>query len=254
MICFAILAKQKEAILPLWLAHIECWDYPKADIALYIKANNCTDKTKEILQSWIEKNTHLYHSVHIDFYDLPIALESFGVHEWNSIRFKALGKIRQNSIEYALKINADFYLVVDVDNFLLPHTVRKLVSYNLPVVAPLLVNADERNAYSNFHFAVNGLILCDVVHCSYLIRKDILPYVKYADDLTDYEYVIFSRFLRNRSVPQFLDNTEIGGCLTLTENRKKVSEIFIELIRNIPRNPSVQGDTQTQNQENTKLE
>ena len=42
----AILAKQKEPALPLYLDCIEALDYPKSSIVLYIRTNNNTDKTE----------------------------------------------------------------------------------------------------------------------------------------------------------------------------------------------------------------
>jgi hypothetical protein len=65
---------------------------------------------------------------------------------------------------------------------------------------------------------VKGLIACDVVHCTYLIRKDILPAIKYLDGTDDYEYVIFSRELRRLGIPQYLDNRTIYGYLSTREN------------------------------------
>src|SRR5439155_3364960 len=46
----AILAKQKEPALPLYLDCIEALDYPKSSIVLYIRTNNNTDRTEQILR------------------------------------------------------------------------------------------------------------------------------------------------------------------------------------------------------------
>lgn len=254
LICVAILAKQKATILPSWLDSLSQWDYPKDRIALYVRANNSTDNTNAILTDWISANGDKYHSVKMDLSNLPIDIEKYGVHEWNATRFKALAKIRTESIDYALTINARFYVVVDVDNFLRPHIIRKLVSMNLPVVAPFLkyapaVGEEDHGMYSNYHNIatdngyyldnpmyhaiwhqqVRGHIICDVVHCSYVIRQDVLPYVKYWDNTDDYEYVIFSRSLRKDGIPQYLDNTEVGGYLTLWENVEAVNKAMGEL-------------------------
>ena len=45
-ILLAILAKQKEEMLPLYLDCIEALDYPKSQIVLYVRTNNNTDGTE----------------------------------------------------------------------------------------------------------------------------------------------------------------------------------------------------------------
>lgn len=243
----AILAKQKAAMLPDWLEMLSKWDYPKDRIIIYIRSNNNTDETETILRQWVEENGKWYRHVVEDYRDAAIPVHMYGVHEWNPERFKVLGEIRQHSVELAWQANADFYFVCDVDNFIQPHTLSKLVSYNLPVVAPLLYMADpEQIMYSNYHNKttesgyykenpgyitiwngdVRGLIQCDVVHCTYLIRSDVFPLVRYMDNTDDYEYVIFSRTLRQEDVPQYLDNTQLYGWLSTRENLNAIKERF----------------------------
>ena len=48
----AILAKQKERMLPLYLERIEALHYPKSFIVLYVRTNNNTDGTERILRQW----------------------------------------------------------------------------------------------------------------------------------------------------------------------------------------------------------
>ena len=235
----AILAKQKEIMLPAWLKSLSEWDYPKDRMILYIRSNNNTDNTSTILRQWADENRKWYRHVVEDYTDLETPLEQYGVHEWNPTRFKALGAIRERSLEGAWHAEADFYWVVDVDNFLEPHTLSTMVGHNLPVVAPLLYSADpEQPAYSNYHNMathkgyfldnefyyhilqqrITGLIKCAVVHCTYLIRKDVFDKVLYVDGTDDYEYVIFSRNLRNLGIKQYLDNQEVYGWLSTREN------------------------------------
>lgn len=241
----AILAKQKEAMLPAWLKSLSEWDYPKDRMILYVRSNNNTDNTSKILREWLEENSKWYRHVVADYTDLEIPLQQYGVHEWNPVRFKALGAIRERSIEGAYHACADFYWVVDVDNFVKPHTLSTMVVHNLPVVAPMLGSADkEQPDYSNYHNMatpkgyfmdndpyyqilrqkVTGLIKCDVVHCTYLIRKDVYDKVIYMDGTDDYEYVIFSRNLRNLGIPQYLDNQEVYGWLSTRENLNAILE------------------------------
>jgi glycosyltransferase involved in cell wall biosynthesis len=245
----AILAKQKEPILPFYLLCLDALDYPKDRIALYIRSNNNTDRTADILRDWLAQVGTQYASVEFDASDVAEKLESYGVHEWNALRNRVLGQIRQSSLQKALDAGADFYFVVDVDNFIAPGTLRRLVEANLPIVAPFLRCLDERSntgepfpdgfvsLYSNFHEKVDdngfflpsdeydwiwgrrvrGLIEVPVVHCTYLVRRDVITQLTYDDGSGRAEYVIFSDSARRHGIPQFLDNREIYGYLSLHE-------------------------------------
>ena len=249
-----ILAKDKEKILPAWLEqNLDRLEYPRDRVYLYFRTNNNNDNTAKILHEWIEDQKTLgrrddedwihydWASIEIDDSDIDVPVQNYGVHEWNPTRFKALAALRQEGIDKAMWWGVDYYYTCDVDNFVMPHTLKKLVSYKQPVVAPLIryaLGKEEHKPYANYHNItspqgyyqdnpayysilngeVRGLIKCDVVHCTYLIRKDILPKVKYFDGSNDYEYVIFSRRLRELGINQWLDNTELYGYLTLDED------------------------------------
>ena len=249
IVYFHILAKDKAKLIDYWLEqNLDKIDYPKDRIRLSFRTNNNNDDTQFLIQGWIDdqkiKGIEWY-SIDFDFDDVPEQVQNYGVHEWNPERFKVLGKLRQEGIDEAYALDCDYYYVCDVDNFTLPHTLRTLVSYNLPVVSPILHSADpEQINYSNYHNiankhgyywenpayyaiwngAVRGLIKCDVVHCTYLIRADVLPKVIYQDGTDDYEYVIFSRNLRASGVPQYLDNQQIYGYLSTRENLEACKE------------------------------
>ena len=243
IVFFHILAKDKAKLIDYWLSeNLDKMDYPKDRVRLYFRTNNNNDDTQFLIQGWIDDQKIKgieWRSIDFDFDDVPEQVQNYGVHEWNAERFKVLGRLRQEGIEQALALDCDYYYVCDVDNFTLPHTLSTLVNYNLPVVSPMLKMADpEQPAYSNYHLLANvngyflddmryyqvlkqevkGLIACDVVHCTYLIRKDILPTIKYLDGTDDYEYVIFSRELRRLNIPQYLDNQQIYGYLSTREN------------------------------------
>ena len=252
-----VLAKDKETILPQWLKqNLDNLDYPRDKIYLYFRTNNNNDKTAKIIEDWIYdeevKNDpkygyegdwlhHNWAMIEYENHDIDVPVQNFGVHEWNPTRFKALAQLRQDGINRAREYGVDFYYTCDVDNFVIPQTLKQLVRHNQPVIAPLIryaVGKEEHAPYANYHNIatpngyyqdnpayyeilngrVRGLIKCDVVHCTYLIRKDILPFVKYADGTDDYEYVIFSRRLRELNIPQYLDNTQLYGYLTLDED------------------------------------
>lgn len=268
-IFIAILAKQKEGVLPLFLRSLYELNYPKENISLYVRTNNNTDNTKEILESWLAKHRAEYRYVAYDSSDITDAVQEYKVHEWNGMRFRALAKIRQASIDACLKSDCDYYFVIDVDNFLFPETLNDLIEANKPIVAPLLryavatnefpdtpedqerVGSHKCRYYSNYHHMVDdyGSILnepvyyqllhrvegykgiwdVDCVHCTYLIQRKYLDKLTYLEDSDRYEYMVFSESARKAKVNQYLDNRKIYGILTLTENARVCEWLFNQL-------------------------
>lgn len=234
-VLLAILAKQQEPMLPLYLECIEALDYPKSAIVIYIRTNNNRDRTREILESWVERMRPHYAAVELDATDVPERVENYGVHEWNAERFKVLAKIRNISLLRTLEHGCDWYFTADVDNFLRPCTLKELVALALPIVAPLLRSVDPSSRYSNYHAAIDGngyFVDCQqyewilsqaitgvfelpVVHCTYLIRADVIPALDYEDGSGRHEYVVFSHCARRQGIPQYYDNRQLYGYLTL---------------------------------------
>lgn len=232
----AILAKDKAHVLPLYLQCIENQTYPASQINLYIRTNNNNDLTATVLKTWLEKVKDRYHAVYFDDTDVEERVQDFAPHEWNYTRFKVLGRLRQDSIDWA-KANHSHYFIADCDNFIVPETIERLLHTQLPVVGPLLKNGDTPGSfYANFHFVtdpngyfahsehyysifnqqIKGLIEVEVIHCTYFIRYDVLDTICYDDKSGRYEYVIFSHTLRKAHIPQYIDNRFYYGCLTFS--------------------------------------
>ncbi|QAY65544.1 glycosyltransferase family 2 protein [Paenibacillus protaetiae] len=239
-VTIAILAKQKGHVLPFFLQLIENQTYPSSLIKLYIRTNNNTDNTAEVLEQWIEKVRPNYSEIYYDSSDVPEPVQDYKPHDWNSLKLTVLKKIRQQSIEWAMERNSH-YFVVDCDNFIAPDTLEKLLETSLPVIGPLLRNGDNQaSLYSNYHYVTNeygyykhshlynevlfqhvkGLIEVEVIHCTYLVRKEVLPYVSYIDDTDRYDYVVFSDTLRKAGIPQYIDNRKLYGKLTFTDTEE----------------------------------
>jgi hypothetical protein len=254
----ALLVKQKEAVLPLFLESLNNWEYPKENIFIYIRTNNNTDNTKQLLEEWIGKYGSKYRGWSYNSEDVPEKVEKYDIHFWNGERFRVLGKIRQESIKQALLTDCEYYFVVDTDNFLFPETLKELVKLDLPIVAPFLryavalgenadtpVEAAKREGhmsryYSNYHDKVDdfgsiiaedvyykilnqevkGIIECMCVHCTYLIKREYLSELNYLEQSDRWEYMVFSNSARDKGIPQYLDNRTIYGVLTLSENIK----------------------------------
>ena len=256
---FHILAKDKAKVLPYWLEqNLSNLDYPRDRVILYFRTNNNNDDTAKIIHQWVEDEYtmrspdygyegdwihHDWHSITVNDEDVPEQVQRFGVHEWNAERFSVLARLREEGITEALTHPGAYYFVVDVDNFIVPGTLKALIAEQKPVIAPLLRYAvdygeETHMGYSNFHHpvthngyyqdseqyyailngTVRGVLPVDLVHCTYLIHPDVLPHISYHDGTEDYEYVIFSRNLRKSGIQQYLDNRKIYGHLTLWEN------------------------------------
>lgn len=248
-VTIAILAKDKAHVLPLYLHFIENQTYPTSKIKLYIRTNNNRDHTAALLEEWIEKVKDKYSEIYYDSSDVEESVHEYSPHEWNSLRFQVLARLRQESVEWA-RANETHYFVVDCDNFIVPETLEMLLQTGLPVIGPLLRNGDEPlSLYSNYHYVtdengyfkssslyhdvlqqnVKGLIEVEVIHCTYLIRNEVLDRVSYEDGSGRYEYVIFSHNLRKAGISQYIDNRRVYGKLTFcdTEDDFRSKNIII---------------------------
>ena len=236
-IVLAILAKDKEYCLDFYLHCILNQTYDKKKIHLYIRTNDNKDNTANIIQNWLIEHGSKYASVYFDASDITEEVKNYGEHEWNSFRFKLLARLRQDSINYAIKKDAH-YFVVDCDNFIRRDTLSNLyLNRHKKVVGPLLKLAPN-HGYANFHNqaspegyfqdnvmyshilngdGIKGLIEVDTLHCTYFIHKDILHEVKYDDGSGRYEYAILSDHFRRRGIKQYVDNTKFWGFLFLND-------------------------------------
>ena len=256
IVTIAILAKDKAHILPAYLACIENQTWPKDKTYIYIRSNNNKDNTLEVLQKWIDKMHDSFLGIYVDFTDTPQQVQKYEAHEWNCERFKVLGKIRQDSMNWAYDHNSH-YFVVDCDNIIKQNTLEALMSTGLPIVAPLL-KANGTSCYANFHAAIDkngylspcplyyqlfnqeikGLTPVPVVHCSYLVRHEVIKSLTYDDDSYRYEYVIFSDSARKSNVNQYLDTRELYGyCSFSTDSATFAQE---ETLQNFLRSLHIQ--------------
>lgn len=234
VVLIAILAKQKESSLPFYLECLELLDYPKDRIVLYIRTNNNTDATKEILEQWRGRIHKLYRAVEMDATDVEEKVEEFGVHEWNATRFKVLSRIRETSLNKVFEYGCDYYFTVDVDAFVRRETLKELIAADRAIVAPFLRAIVPTLFYSNFFCAVdeNGyysesaeykkilwrnvkdLNKVPLVHIAYLIKREVLPLLRYDDGSGRHEFVVLADSARRGGVDQFLDNRHVYGYIT----------------------------------------
>lgn len=240
-ITVAILAKNKAHVLPLYLQCLERQTYPASLIHLYIRTNNNNDDTAAVLRDWVNRVGHRYAEVFWDDSDVPERVQDYSPHEWNSLRLRVLCRLRQASVEWA-KARNSHYFIADCDNFIQPDTLETLMNTGLPVIGPLLRNGDDmRSFYSNYHHRVDsngyykastqyydilyqqakGLIEVEVIHCTYLVRREVLHLASYIDGTDRYDYVIFSDTWRKSGIPQYIDNRRLYGKLTFCDTAEE---------------------------------
>lgn len=231
-----IIAKSKAHILPLYLNSMLAQTAIGWDTVFYIRTNDSNDDTANVLSDWYNKWKWKFKMV-FDDSSIDEGLKTIENHDWNAHRFKILGAIRQDSIQFAISEKAN-YFIADCDNIIKPHTIDSLMATNLPVVAPLLPAWNPTSMYANFHSSIDdngyfandelysnilyqqykGLIQVPVVHCTYFIKNEVLPSVVYDDNSGRYEYVIFSDSLRKAGIPQYIDNREKYGLISFSTN------------------------------------
>ncbi len=235
-IVIAILAKDKEYCLDFYLNCILNQTYDKKKIHLYIRTNDNKDNTQGILDNFVKTYSKEYASVYYDNSSITEKLKKYDEHEWNSERFKILGILRQESINYAINLNAH-YFVVDCDNFITSDTLESLYkNKRLNCIGPML-KLTNNHWYSNFHNktcelgyykendqyipiwdrSIKGLIDVNTIHCTYFLNKEILKEVTYDDMSGRYEYAIMTHNFRMKGITQYLDNTKFYGFLYLSD-------------------------------------
>ncbi|KFB49662.1 Glycosyltransferase 25 family member [Anopheles sinensis] len=145
----AVLVRNKEHTLPYFFSYLEELDYPKDRVSLWIRSDHNEDRSVEITKAWLKRTTALYHSVDFKYRNEPQrrASEKTNTH-WNEERFTDVIRLKQEALQAARNMWADFIFFLDADVFLTHReTLRHLVGLNLPIVAPMLVSDA---LYSNF--------------------------------------------------------------------------------------------------------
>ena len=236
----SVLCRNKEEYLDKYLRCIDELDYDKKKIVVYINTNNNDDATESILCDWIQANSKKYNSVIYESHHIDELDNYERVGEWEEgdfVKCVSLGAIRNRSVNLAKIMGCRYYFVIDVDNWIIPETLKVLIEKKKPIVAPMLRNLPKSNTYANFFSHVNengyfggndepgswynkvwnryegyiGTYPVPLVHCTYLIdlhseNVDKLTYIDREYGLKNYEFATFSRSARNADVQQYICN------------------------------------------------
>ena len=247
---FAILARNKEHVLPRYLACVSSLTYSKKQIHLYIRTNNNEDGTEAVLTSWLWEHSLEYASVDFLSYQDPVLMDDRSApHHWvgNIRRLRALAKIREESLNTAREMGVDFYFVCDCDNFIIPRCLSDLISLGLPIAGPLLLSLTEGDPFANFFLREeemkDGICIesnlqiisttdpvpleVEVVHGTYLVKMSCSEGIGYCFDVdrsvTIWEFICFSASARRASVPQVVERSRYYGYFLHPENQKEIS-------------------------------
>ncbi len=148
----ALFVRNKAHVLPYVLTMLEDLDYPKDRIHLYVKSDHNQDRSAEVLALWLDRISHRYHSVNISIVDdgkwYSGEEEESSPLAWSDQRFAHIMQLKEDALNEARRIWADFIWFLDADVFLTNSQVlRALVAEDETVVAPMLKSV---GLYSNF--------------------------------------------------------------------------------------------------------
>uniref|UniRef100_A0A182SEL8 Glycosyltransferase 25 family member n=1 Tax=Anopheles maculatus TaxID=74869 RepID=A0A182SEL8_9DIPT len=145
----AVLVRNKAHTLPYFFSYLEDLDYPKDRMSLWIRSDHNEDRSIEITKAWLKRTSTLYHSVNFKYRSEQGKRESEKTStHWNEDRFSDVIRLKQEALQTARTMWADFIFFLDADVFLTnSNTLHKLIERNLPIVAPMLVSD---GLYSNF--------------------------------------------------------------------------------------------------------
>ncbi|KAL7741179.1 hypothetical protein ACLKA6_018203 [Drosophila palustris] len=148
-VLITLLVRNKAHILPLFLSYVEQLDYPKQRIAFWLRCDHSSDNSDELLQQWLRRSGNLYHSINYDFdHETQRYQNETSVYDWPVSRFKHVIALKEEALQYARDIWADFIFFLDADVLLTsPQALSALTRLQLPIVAPMLIS---EGLYSNF--------------------------------------------------------------------------------------------------------
>ncbi|XP_053293980.1 procollagen galactosyltransferase 2 [Pleuronectes platessa] len=148
-VLITILARNTQHSLPHFLGCIDRLDYPKERIAIWAACDHSVDNSTVILQEWLRRVQHMYHSVDWRPAEQPSSYaDEQGPKHWSDSRFIHVMKLRQAALGTARRLWTDYILFVDSDNLLTNrHVLSDMMEENRTIVAPML---ESRSLYSNF--------------------------------------------------------------------------------------------------------
>ncbi|XP_064458740.1 procollagen galactosyltransferase 1-like isoform X2 [Ornithodoros turicata] len=233
----AILARNKAHVLPYFFGYLEQQQYPKSRISVWIHTDHNVDKTAEIIEVWRSISLKTYHQINVTSEGGGYYFDENGKQHWTAERYKHVIRLREEALNLARSMSADYLLFLDCDALLVnPVTLTELIKENKTIVAPML---DSRSAYSNFWCGMNekgyyirtddympilereqnGIFPVPMVHSAVLINMNHasskeLTYVP--DKMPDYtgpedDIIAFAHSAKYAGIEMFVTNKELFG-------------------------------------------
>lgn len=107
------LVRNKAHTLPYFFSYLQELNYPKDRISLFLRTDHNEDNSKNIIDVWLKTVQNEYHNVNYVFDDGTEKLrksENNKTH-WTVPRFLDLIRMKEEALEYARQIWADYIFV-----------------------------------------------------------------------------------------------------------------------------------------------
>ena len=145
----ALLLSNKAHTLPHFFRLFRDLHYPKDRLALFIRSDHNGDLTGDIIHKWIHTHQQDYHLVNVSVTDAQeFYPNDVGPLAWTDERFRHVMTLKEEALEEARRVWADFVWFLDGDVFITnPDTLSHLVSLEFTISAPMLKSL---GLYSNF--------------------------------------------------------------------------------------------------------
>ncbi|XP_075340387.1 procollagen galactosyltransferase 2-like [Odontesthes bonariensis] len=271
-VLISILARNAQHSLPYFLGCIDRLDYPKDRIAIWAASDHSVDNSTAMLQEWLRRVQHLYHSVEWRPTEQSSSYaDEEGPKHWPNSRFTHVMKLKQAALRAAKRLWTDYILFVDSDNLLTNrHVLTDMIAENLTIVAPML---ESKSLYSNFWCGITpqgyyrrtpeyipirkwkwqGCFAVPMVHSTYLLdlrraASQALafypPHPEYPYDLDDIMVLAFSA--KETGVQMYVCNRNHYGYLpvplkqdqTLEEEEESFTHTLTEALIDYTMEPS----------------
>ncbi|KYQ48787.1 Glycosyltransferase 25 family member [Trachymyrmex zeteki] len=264
-VLISVLVRNKAHTLPYFLSLLEHQDYPKKRISFWIRSDNNVDNSIEILNKWISSRSKMYHSMNVYLNASSTGFEDErSIADWSPRRFAHIIDLREQALDYAKEIWADFILMLDADVFLTnPSTIHDFIHKGHTVVAPLL---RSDGMYSNFwagmtaeHYYLRtelyepilfreniGCHNVPMIHSAVFIdlRRRYSDYLTYkVEKLTGYDgpmddIITFAIGANKSDVSLFVCNDDVYGFVmvplendeTITEDMQRLTNTKVEML------------------------
>ncbi|XP_046336302.1 inactive glycosyltransferase 25 family member 3-like [Haliotis rufescens] len=238
-VSIAVLVRNKAHTLPWFLGQLEKLDYPKHRINLWFRSDHNIDNSSAMLQEWITAVQPLYHRIDVKIDNTTARYPNEKSNcDWTEERFDNVIQLRQEALDDARNVWADYLFMLDAD-VMLEHnqTLQLLMAQDRTVIGPML-NTSVDGIYSNFWAGMSkdgfykrtpeyipivdreklGVFPVPMVHSAVLVdlRHKVTEQFSYSAPPKDYngptdDIIIFAHTVRHAGISFHVMNSEYFG-------------------------------------------